>query len=58
MVTVEISQQEQKILEILRTLIPFEEIRIVKDRGGRPDDFFVVRTQKVVITQEKAMAQR
>lgn len=53
MVTLELSEQEKQIIEIVRTLAPFEEVRIVKDQSGRPDHFFVVRTQKVVISREK-----
>ena len=40
---------EQQIIEILRELKPFEEITVVKDQLGRPDYFFVKRTQKVVL---------
>ena len=40
---------EQKIIEILRELKPFEVVRIVKDQNGKPDHYFVERTQKVVI---------
>lgn len=45
----EFTKPEQKIIEILRELKPFEVIRIVKDQNGRPDHYFVERTQKVVI---------
>jgi len=44
-----LSEAEQKIIEILRELKPFEVVRIVKDQQGRPDHYFVERTQKVVI---------
>lgn len=53
-----LTYQERQLIEILRTLIPFEEVRIVKDRGGRAEDFFVTRTRKVVITQKETVAQR
>mgnify|MGYP001565893329 FL=1 len=47
-----ISPNEQKILDILRELKPYEEIRIVKDQLGRPDYYIVTRTQKVVLDSE------
>ena len=48
----EITNPEQKIIEILRELRPFEVVRIVKDQQGRPDHYFVERTQKVVINND------
>ena len=44
------TKNEQKILDILRELKPYEEIRIVKDQLGRPDHYIVTRTQKVVLS--------
>lgn len=41
---------EQKILDILRDLKPFEEVRIVKDQLGRVDHYFVTRTQKIALS--------
>lgn len=43
------SNSEKQIIEILRELKPFERIEIVKDSQGRPDHYFIVRTQKIVI---------
>lgn len=43
---------EEKILAILRELKPFEVIRIVKDQNGKPDHYFVERTQKVIINSK------
>ena len=45
---VNISPNEQKILDILRELKPFEELKIVKDQLGRPDYYIITRTQKIV----------
>ena len=45
---------EEKIIEILRELKPHERIIIVKDQNGRPDHYFVERTQKIVIKSEVA----
>ncbi|MEK7180126.1 MAG: hypothetical protein AAB706_01510 [Patescibacteria group bacterium] len=44
-----LSSAEQKIIEILRELKPFEVVRVVKDQNGKPDHYFVERTQKIVI---------
>lgn len=41
---------EQTILEILRELKPFEVVKIVKDQNGKPDHYFVERTQKIIIS--------
>ena len=40
---------EQKILDILRELKPFERLEIVKDQTGKPDYYIITRTQKVVL---------
>ena len=45
----ELTKSEQKIIEILRELKPHERIIIVKDQNGKPDHYFVERTQKVII---------
>jgi len=42
---------EEEILQIIRELRPFEEIRIVKDQLGRPDHYIVTRTQKTVLSK-------
>lgn len=41
------TDNEQKILEILRELKPFETITVQKDSNGRPDYFIVTREQKI-----------
>lgn len=45
------TKNEEKLLEIIRELKPFEEVRIVKDQLGRPDHYFITRQQKVVLKQ-------
>jgi hypothetical protein len=45
----ELTENEQKIIEILRELKPYEEIKIQKDQLGRPDYYIITRTQKIVI---------
>lgn len=45
-----LTPQERYVIDMLRELRPFEEIRITKDKAGKPSyDFFVTRTQKVVV---------
>ena len=41
---------EQNILDILRELKPFEELKIIKDQLGRPDHYIITRTQKIVLS--------
>jgi len=55
---IEVSKSEREIILILRELKPFENINVVKDQNGRPDHFFVHRSQKIVISTEKVGAIR
>lgn len=41
------SDNEKKIIEILRELKPFETITIQKDSSGKPDYYIVTREQKI-----------
>jgi hypothetical protein len=41
------TDNEEKILEILRELKPFETVTVQKDSNGRPDYFIVTREQKI-----------
>lgn len=47
--TEKMTDNEKKLLEIIRDLKPFEEIKITKDQLGRPNYYIVTRQQKVVI---------
>lgn len=49
----ELSEHEKEIITILRELKPYERVDIQKDKGGEPDVYFVVRTQKIVINSVK-----
>lgn len=42
---------EQKIIEMLRELRPYETILIQKDAMGKPDYFIVTREQKVFLNK-------
>ena len=41
---------EENILLFLREAKPFEKIIIQKDAQGRPDNYIVIREQKVIMT--------
>ena len=45
----ELTKSEEKIIEILREIKPFERIIIVKDQNGKPDHYLVERSQKIII---------
>lgn len=47
---VKVSPGKQKLLEILDKLQPYEEVRVIADKDGKPDTYFVVRTSKVIIS--------
>ena len=43
------TEQELRILEIIREVKPFEVIQISRDKGGKKNTYFIVRTQKLLI---------
>lgn len=49
--SMDISENEKKIISILRELKPYEKIEISKDKNGQPDYFLIKREQKVVLTK-------
>lgn len=46
-----LSEQESYIIEMVREARPYEVLEIHKDKNGRPDSYFVVRTQKLVVNK-------
>lgn len=52
----ELSNQEQEIIDMLRERRPYEQILIVKDGLGRVDHYLVTRTQKIVVSNRKTEA--
>lgn len=48
-----ISENEWRIILMLRSLQPYETIQIVADKSGRPGFFLVVRSTKVMLTVEE-----
>ena len=45
----ELSTQEEEIVNMMREARPYEQILIVKDNLGRADHYLITRTQKIVI---------
>lgn len=51
-----LSLQEQNIIDLLREAKPHESILIIKDQLGRPNHYFITRTQKIVVSEVKIEA--
>lgn len=45
-----LTKNEQYILDTVRSLKPFEKIEITADKNGKIDSFIVIRTRKVILT--------
>lgn len=45
-----LTDNEKWIIEMLRTLKPFESIQIVADKNGKVNNFLVIRSTKVLLT--------
>lgn len=43
---------EQKIIEILRTLKPFERIEVIADQTGKSDYYIVHRSYKEILAKK------
>lgn len=50
---IDITPNEENIILFLRDARPFEKIIIQKDAQGRPDNYIVIREQKVIMTVKK-----
>lgn len=50
-IMIELTSQEEYIIKILREAKPFEQITITKDKGGLPDTYLVLRSQKIMVSQ-------
>lgn len=48
-----LTQNEKYIIESLRSLKPFEEIKITADKQGKINNFLVLRTKKILLTDDK-----
>lgn len=49
----EVSEQEKKIVLIMREMVAFEVIEIHKDKLGVPDTFLLKRSQRIMVTPEE-----
>lgn len=45
-----LTDNEKWIIEMLRTLKPFEQIQIVADKNGKINNFIVIRSSKILLT--------
>lgn len=45
------TENEQKIMDVIRELKPFETVTIQKDSMGNPDYFIIKREQKVFLNK-------
>jgi len=50
-----ISENEKFIIEILRDLKPFERFEVVADKQGKVNNYLVVRSSKVILTDKEPM---
>ena len=50
-----ISENEKYILEALRSLKPFEELRITADKQGKVNNYLVLRSSKVMLTDKEVL---
>jgi len=51
--TFDLSVNEKKIIDTLRTMKPYEMIQIVADAQGRPDSFLLTKSTKVLLVLNK-----
>ena len=43
------TDSEQKIIDVVRELKPYETVTIQKDQNGKPDYFIIKREQKIFL---------
>ena len=53
-----ISVNEMIIIEVLRTLKPFEQLIITADKQGKADNYLLVRSSKVILTDKETLHTR
>jgi len=51
--TKQLTDNEKYIIELLRSLKAFERIEITADKGGKINNFLVIRSSKVILTDQK-----
>lgn len=47
-----LTDNEKTIVDILRSLQPFEEITVVADKAGKPNNFLIKRSRKAILTDQ------
>lgn len=45
-----ITPNEQEVINVIRSLEPYERVEIMADNSGRLDYYIVVRTKKMILT--------
>lgn len=48
-----LTKNEQTIIDFLREAKPYEQITIIKDKDGKTDTYIVQRSQKIILTIKK-----
>ena len=51
MLNEDLTENEDKLIEILRELKPYEKVEISKDKDGKPDYYLIKREQKIYLTK-------
>jgi hypothetical protein len=51
--TIDLTPNEKKIIDQLRTMKPYETISIMADAQGRPDSYILTRTSKMLLINDK-----
>lgn len=51
-----ITPQEQYILDILKSLKPYERLEVTADKDGKPNRFLIHRSQKIMVSEIKITA--
>lgn len=47
-----LTSNEKYIFEVLRTLNPFERVEILASKDGKVNNFIVIRSKKVLLTDD------
>lgn len=45
-----LTDNEKILIDIIRSLLPFEEIIIIADKTGKPNNFLLKKSRKALIT--------
>jgi hypothetical protein len=48
---IDLSPQEEYVVNMMRQARPYEIIEIHKDKSGRPDTYLVKRSQKIMVSE-------